>query len=213
VHKRRLTDITIRALLPPEKGNVVLWDDLITGFGVRCSQGGTKSYFLLHGRQRERLQIGRVGVISLQEARAQAKRFQAEQALGRRENPTLKFEEAVAIFLQTQADRLRPKTMLDYRRILNSHFNKPLKGKPLTEIQTHHLTAIIDKLQPTKAECNYSFAVARRFFRWAVTRRYIPHSPLEGIGMPTKAQTRDRVLTPAELRKSGRKPTKATLVQ
>ena len=89
--------------------------------------------------------------------------------------------------------------MRDYKRLLDTHFNPKLKGKSLTEIQTHHLTAIIDKLLLTKAECNYAFAVARRFFRWAVSRRYLAHSPLEGIGLPTKTETRERLLSLTEI--------------
>jgi len=92
------------------------------------------------------------------------------------------------------------RTKRDYTRILKSHFEKPLQGKPLTEIQTHHLTAIIDKLHKTPTEANYTFAVARRFFRWAVARRYITHSPLEGLGLPAKTTSRERVLSPEELR-------------
>ncbi|MGH6850624.1 MAG: type IV secretory system conjugative DNA transfer family protein [Methylocella sp.] len=39
MHKARLTDISIHALKPPEKGHIVAWDDIISGFGVRVSQG------------------------------------------------------------------------------------------------------------------------------------------------------------------------------
>ncbi len=202
-----LTDISIRALKPPVKGNTVLWDKSMPGFGVRCSQGGTKSFFLMYGTERARYQIGRVGIITLAEARDLARKFLAQRTLGKRENPTLKFEDAVAVFFESQAERIRPNTMRDYKRLLDTHFKPKLKGKPLTEIQTHQLTAIIDKLLPTKAECNYAFAVIRRFFRWAVSRRYLTHSPLEGIGLPTKTETRERVLSLPEIaevwRKSG----------
>lgn len=194
-----LTDLAIRALKPPVKGNVVLWDKTVIGLGVRCSQGGTKSFFLMYGTERSRYQIGRVGIITLAEARDLARKFLAQRTLGKRENPTLKFEDAQAIFLESQAERIRPSTMRDYKRLLETHFKPKLKGKALTEIQTHHLTAIIDKLLPTKAECNYAFAVIRRFFRWAVSRRYLTHSPLEGIGRPTKTETRERVLSLPEI--------------
>lgn len=200
VHKARLTDISIRSLQPPAKGNVVLWDDVVTGLGVRCSQGGTKSYFLLYGRQRARYQIGRVGIVTLADARAAARKFLAERTLGKRDAPALRFEDAKAIFLETEASKISEKTLKDYSRILRSRLERHLKGMLLTDIQTHHLTAIIDKLHATPAEANYTFAVARRFFRWAVGRRYIQHSPLEGLGLPAKTTSRERVLSPEELR-------------
>jgi integrase len=150
----------------------------------------------MYGAARARYQIGRVGIITLAEARELARKFLAQRTLGKRDNPTFNFEDAVAVFLESQSERIRPNTMRDYKRLLDTHFKPKFKGKPLTEIQTHHLTAIIDKLLPKKAECNYAFAVVRRFFRWAVSRRYITHSPLEGIGLPTKTETRERVLIP-----------------
>lgn len=200
-----LTDFAIRALKSPVKGNVVLWDATIKGFGVRCSQGGTKSFFLMYGRERARYQIGRVGIITLAEAREAARRFLAERTLGKRDNRTLKFEDAVAVFFESQVERLRPRTMKRYRDIMERHFKPKLKGKALAAIRTDDLTEIIDKLLPTKAECNYSFKVMHRFLRWAVTRQYIAHSPLEGMGEPTKSEARDRVLSLAELEEVWRK--------
>jgi integrase len=194
----KLTDIGIRALKPPVKGQQTFWDE--HGLGIRVSQGGTKTWVLVHGSQRERITIGRYPILSLQDARAVAKKFLAEKTLGKRDNPTLRFEDALAVFLETQTERLKPSTKRDYTRILKSHFEKSLRSKPLTEIKTHHLTSIIDKLHKTPAEANYAFAVARRFFRWSVTRRYISHSPLEGIGLPTKTPSRERVLSPEELK-------------
>ena len=89
MHKTKLTDLSIRALKPPEKGNSVAWDEAIPGFGVRVSQGGTKSFFLMYGKERARHQIGRVGVISLSEAREAARKFLAQRTLGNEEAPTL----------------------------------------------------------------------------------------------------------------------------
>lgn len=60
----------------------------------------------MHGRQRERHQIGRVWIISLKEARAEAKTFLAEKTLGKRENLALRFEEALAVFLEMQTEHL-----------------------------------------------------------------------------------------------------------
>src|SRR6185312_5560536 len=42
----RLTEISIRSLSTPSKGVVIYSDDVLTGFGVRVSEGGTKSYVL-----------------------------------------------------------------------------------------------------------------------------------------------------------------------
>lgn len=69
----RLTDISIRALKTPESGAVIHYDDTLPGFGVRVSEGGTKSFILTHGPRRTRETIGRVTIIGLGEARTAAK--------------------------------------------------------------------------------------------------------------------------------------------
>jgi hypothetical protein len=45
----RLTDVAIRATPAPEKGQVKLCDDTLHGFGIRISQGGTRTFFLQVG--------------------------------------------------------------------------------------------------------------------------------------------------------------------
>src|SRR5687767_12262854 len=78
----KLTDLGIRAL-PDQEGSAKIYlSDSVPGFGVRVS-GSTKSYVLTHGARRHRETIGRVGILTLQEARAEAKRRLAEYTLGK----------------------------------------------------------------------------------------------------------------------------------
>ena len=50
----KLTDLGIRGLQPPERGAQIYYDDAVPGFGVRVSEGGTKSFVLTHGARRHR---------------------------------------------------------------------------------------------------------------------------------------------------------------
>ena len=199
MHKARLTDLSIRALQPPEKGHAIAWDDAIPGFGVRTSRGGTKSFFLMYGRERKRFQIGRVGIISLQDARSAAKKFLAERTLGKREAPAFTFPDAIKLFLETQ-DHLAPITVRDYQRLLKTRFEKPLRHLSLGEIQTHHIVTILDGLSHIPAERKYAHSVIRRFFSWAAGRRYIERSPIELLDVPKPTKPRERVLSEAELK-------------
>src|SRR5579872_3633503 len=94
----RLTDISVRALKVPERGQVKHFDDTLKGFGVRVSQGGAKTYFLMHGRARTLTTIGRVGIITLAQARDKAKTILSEKQLGRYQAPTISFEEALELY-------------------------------------------------------------------------------------------------------------------
>ena len=49
-----LTELSIRALQPPEKGARIVYCDSVTGFGVRVTKNNVKSYILTHGARRTR---------------------------------------------------------------------------------------------------------------------------------------------------------------
>jgi integrase len=89
-----LTEDRIRAFPPPERGEAVLWDATVTGFGVRCFPVGRKypagrKVFILMYRPRSianppkrRMTIGEFGSISLYDARAAAKSYLGQVAMG-----------------------------------------------------------------------------------------------------------------------------------
>jgi hypothetical protein len=64
------SDVWLRSLKPPAKGQRAFWDDKLACFGVRCSQGGTKTFVLK--LRNEFITLGRFGVLSLAEARTEA---------------------------------------------------------------------------------------------------------------------------------------------
>jgi hypothetical protein len=118
----RLTDISIRSLTPPERGQKMYPDENLPGFGVRVSQGGTKTFVPVHGINRRRETIRRYPTLTLQAARAEARRRLAEYTLGRVSLPPGSFDDAVAQFIQAAEKRNKPRTVRDYRRLLRRHF-------------------------------------------------------------------------------------------
>jgi hypothetical protein len=80
----RLTDLAIRSLPQPPKGQKTYWDDTLTGFGCRVSQGGSRSFVLQHGADRQLITIGKYhpDILPLGKARTEAKRLLAERVLG-----------------------------------------------------------------------------------------------------------------------------------
>src|SRR5580693_589337 len=109
-----LTDIAVRNLKPPERGQVTLTDDSLPGFGLRVSQGGTKSFVLVHGKTRERVTIGQYPAISLADARSEAKRFLAKRTLGKARPKSIAWDEAKTLFLAACAQKNKSRTLDDY---------------------------------------------------------------------------------------------------
>jgi len=74
-----------------------------------------------------------------------------------------------------------------------------LRHRKLADIKPHDLVILVDKLLKTPSEANHAFSVAKTFFGWAVRRRYLLNSPMEGMEKPAKYHPRDRVLTDDEV--------------
>jgi hypothetical protein len=196
----RLTDIGIRALPLPDKGQKTHYDATLKGFGVRVSQGGTKSFVLQHGADRQLTTIGKVGIITLAQARDEAKRLLAEETLGKRRPESIAFEEALELFLAEYRRRIengenKPRTLDDYERHLNRHFN--FGRKKLTDITAAEINRRVDKLVETPSEQAHAARTIKVFFNWAIPR-YLDTSPCNGVDV-AKQKGRDRVLTDAEL--------------
>src|SRR5665213_1640428 len=109
----RLTDMTIKSLPAPEKGARIYTDQIVSGFGVRVSQGGTKSVVLTHGVRHQRETIGRVGIVGLQDARAEAKRRLAEYTLGKLKPRAVSWNAAKDEYLAEKASKLKPRSHAD----------------------------------------------------------------------------------------------------
>ena len=195
----RLTDVAIRNLPLPPAGQKLYYDDTLPSFGCRVSQGGTKSFFVQIGRDRQFITIGRYhpDILPLAKARGEAKRILAEQVLGRHRPESITCEAAVTLFLAAAEQKNKPRTVRDYKRLLNRHFQ--FGTKQLAEITPADINRRIDKLTQTPSEQNHALVCARIFMRWAQRRRYIEHSPTDGM-QTTKRASRDRILSNDELR-------------
>jgi len=195
----RLTDPRIRSLVPPKNGVYVVNDELLPGFGVRVSKGGTKSYVLTHGVRRQRETLGRVDVLSLHDARKEAKRRLAEYTLGKEKLRAVAWDDAVREFLAEKSYKLKPRTHMDYTYILGKHFKfGPTK---LTELTPYDLHEKLDRLRKTPAEQQHAYVILRAFVRWAHRKHYFDRNPMERMQAPQRYIPRDRILKPDELRK------------
>ena len=193
----RLTDIAVRALKYFD-GQITYWDDTLPAFGVRV--GNRSKTFIVVQSGGRRLKIGSYPQTSLHDARQAAKLLLATPAPpvvpG---SVAITVSHAVALFLETRAQKNRASSKAETERLLRRHFLPKLGALQLTAIITDHITSITDGLKDTPAIANNAFAAMRTFFNWSVARRYLKHSPVAGLSLPAKINSRNRVLTDAEL--------------
>ncbi|HEY8949890.1 MAG TPA: tyrosine-type recombinase/integrase [Rhizomicrobium sp.] len=194
----RLTDKTLNTLKAPDAGAVIYHDNLIPGFGVRVSEGGTKSFVLTHGPRRQRETLGRVGILGLSEARGEAKRRLAEYTLGRTQPLAISWNDALEEYLAQLKPTVRWRTHADYGYILKRHFR--YGATRLSEVSPHEIQKTIDKLAATPAMQQRAFVVLRTFIHWAHRKHYFEQSPMVRMKAPHSYVPRERILTEDELR-------------
>jgi hypothetical protein len=185
------TDLAIRNLKAPLKGQVDYWDTL-KGFGLRV---GTqrKTFIVMAGPVRSRRTIGPYPALSLQEARKQAQKLISEMKetpVGMMPPPLL--SDALETFFATHCATLRPGSAYQLRRLL--------KRLPALDITSHQIDKLLDGIEKP-SERLHAFRAFRVFYRWCVRRKYLRDSPMEGMSSPGKDTIRDRLLTSEEIQK------------
>jgi integrase len=194
-----LTDVGIRALEHPTKGQVTYWDASLKSFGLRISQGGSRSWVVLLGPERRRVTIGRYPIVSLAEARKQAKVLLAEEALRKFQPARTPFEEAKTKFLAECRRKNKARTVKDYEWLLSRHLD--FGRKMVGDIEPRDLLQMLSRLNNTPSVKRHVFVVARAFFRFCIRQHWIERSPVERVSVPVRHVSRDRVLDEGELRR------------
>lgn len=193
-----LTDLQIKRLKAPDKGQKTYYDPGLPGFGVRVSQGGSKTFVVVYGKDRRRRSLGRYPELSLSEARILAKRAQADFALDEvtpsQDLPTIPFELAREKFLADTETRTKTRTIDEYRRLLYRHFHFDCT---LSELTRDQVAAPIETLQATPSEQKHAFVAIRTMMNWCVKRGFLNTSPVPAFTFRSKP--RERVLSDAEL--------------
>lgn len=195
--KIALTDLSIKRLPIPEKGQVIYFDANTPNFGVRVSQGGTKTFLAILGRQRRKRTIGKYPAISLKLARGEAQKLIANHSPIPLERPPVSHSEAFAAFLEDCSQRIKVRTVSDYRRIIGRHFD--FGSKSLATITKADVIARLDKLKHVPSERHHAFVAARAYFNWCVKQGMLEQSPIASIAPTTATPARDRLLSDAEL--------------
>jgi integrase len=177
-------------------GTATYWDTL-KGFGVRVSSGGTKTFIVLIGSGR-RQSIGRYPVISLSDARTEARRILAEKTLGRVRPTHTAYDDAVRDYLAQCEQKNRSGTVKEYRRILTNHF--PFGRQSVGDLAPRDIVRRLNGLSDRPSEKHHAYVALRAFLRWCAREHIIDRSPMEHMAPPPALVSRERVLDEDELK-------------
>jgi integrase len=193
----------VESVKPPTKGQRLLYDDLVRGFALRVSKGGAKTFVVQYGKRRLLKTLGRADILTLADARAQAKAFIGEVAAEKHgQGPSLAFPEALERYLADAKPRTRASTYTEYERLLRKHFTFT---KRLAQITRQDIMEVIGSLRDTPSIQSHAFVAMKVFVNWCVTRGYLEVSPMPKMTFANPS--RSRVLTDEELKVVWRRAT------
>lgn len=223
-HRVELTDTKVRALKPAPKGSrYQVMDSLVPGFGLRITDTGAKTFILRTrypggGATASRREIGRVGVMTLADARDKARAWQALVARGI--DPSLEEEKQRAAEVEKRANTFgavaedfiaeklpSERSRVDVERDIRRELLPKWAKFPIAEISDAMVVGLVKaKARTGKVAARNMLALIRRMFRWAIAQRVygIKSSPADGVRasdiIGEVVSVRDRVLDDAELR-------------
>ena len=200
--KKKLTSRYIETVIAPGPKRLEVYDQTLTGFGVRVSTSGRKTWFCSTRRDGRisRVTIGTYPALGLADARERAKTVIHDAQLDIVDHvdvPTL--GEVSSLFIKLYAQP-RNRGWKDQERLLKQKW-LPLFKKPLNEIKRTDAVRVLDQMIADGApgRANHAMAVLKKLLNWAVDRGMIDVNPISGMSPPTKPRPRDRILTDPEI--------------
>ena len=208
----RITKRAVDALSPGDKDQF-LWDTEVSGFGLKVTPKGARTYvvqYRMGGRETpaQRRTIGKHGVWTPDTGREEARRVLRLVDQGtdpreldrkrRKEAVHLAFDSYAALFTELYLKK-EWKGWHDAQRQLELHCIPHLKKRPITELRRSDMTVIFDSIANRAALSKSVFALLRKMFNWAEHRGDLEKSPLYGMKAPPGVKARSRTLTDEEI--------------
>lgn len=173
----RLTKSAIAAL-PLRETDYFIWDDSLPGFGIRIRPSGTKAYVLQYRnrfQRTKRMLLGRVGEITLDEARRSANLEKGRISLGgdpARQRDDERQSELLRDLAQQYLDhhcagRCKPSTMAAHTWLLNKFILPHFGAQRIKEITVQDVARLHQRLADTPYNANRVLGLLRAMFNKA----------------------------------------------
>jgi len=203
----RITQRTIGALRSPEKGNRIIYDEDLTGFGVRITAAGSIGFVLRYvvDRRERRLTIGKYPDFSPSAAREEAILFRGlvakgidplEERLDRERAPTMR--ELADYYLSGHATTKRAKSVKDDRSMLENQILPRLGNRKVASISSHDVIQLRNSMKDRPYRANRVLALMSKMFSIAMRQRWCEYNPARDVER-FREENRDRWLSIYEL--------------
>jgi integrase len=200
--------------LPTSASEVVYWDSGCPGFGMKVTPKGRKVFIVLYrtggaGSKLRKYTIGPYGRVTLHQARVAAQKVFAAKLEGRdpaaekRETKRRIVTDRVEDLLETYiAQRLsQNRSAGEISRLLRREIGGPWAGRSIREVSKRDVVEVVTAIEQrgAPAAANKALKSIKTFLRWCLGRAVLDQSPAEGVPLPAREISRDRVLDDEEL--------------
>src|SRR5271169_6879679 len=209
----RLTKANVAKLaLPMGKSELLVFDDALAGFGIRLRYGGKRTWIAQYriGSKQRRMSLGSTETLEAEEARKRAKSALSKVNLGTdpqtekshgRLKASVTIVATVETYLARREGRLKANHFADVRRYLRVHW------AALHEVAVHSVTRSMVAARLAEIATGNGLYAANRaraalsaFYSWAIGEGLANENPVVGTNKAVDEISRDRVLSPHELR-------------
>jgi Phage integrase family. len=207
----KMTKSNIDAL-PVGKSDVVYWDVGRPGFGVKVTPKGRKVFVVLYrtggaGSRLRKYTIGPYGRVTLHQAQVAAQKVFTAKLEGRagekreakRRVVADRVDDLLEAYIAQHVSQRRSGGEIS--RLLRREIGKAWGSRSIHEITKRDVVEVITAIEQRGAPiaANKALKTLKTFLRWCVGRAVLDQSPADGIPLPAKEVSRDRVLVDDEL--------------
>ncbi|MBB5761404.1 integrase [Methylorubrum rhodesianum] len=211
----RLTRQSVsRLALPPGKSELLVFDEALSGFGVRIRAGGKRTWVVQYraGTKQRRITLGTVDTLAPDEAREHARRVLASVQLGTdpqaekaqkaadQARVALTFGAVATRYLAQAKSKLRPRSFEEVERHIVQHW-APFRDLPIDAVTRRDIAARIAEISTSRGPfaANRARATLSALFTWAMRAGEVEANPVIATGRAVEEKSRDRVLNDREL--------------
>lgn len=211
----KLTDRFIAGAKSGSAAQADYFDEGTPGLALRVSSAGRKAWSFVFtspkdGR-RARLSLGSYPAVSLADARARAieARGHLAEIPPRDPRDVRRAEVDGAMTVKDLTDsymekHIRPtrRSAAETERRFAKNITPVIGSVRLADLHKRDINRVVDPIlaRESPVEAARTFEDLRAMLRWAVRRGDLDRNPMEGMGKPSKAEARERVLSDEEIR-------------
>ena len=206
----RLTEKSIKKLMPPTTGSRIEWDTEIAGLGIRVTANGVASFILDYriSRRQRRYTIGRYPELGVAAARRDAGHLRQlireghdpmQERVRMRSEPTI--ADLTAQYLERHAEPKKRASGLRDDRYMIKRVILPRLGKfQLKTVGRQDVESVHRSLKDKSYFANRVLSLLSKMFSLAVEWGWIAENPTRGIPRFPESN-RERYLSPDEIRR------------